>query len=156
MITGGEPLVHSSALPALIRALRSRAPALLIELETNGTIAPDADLLGLVDLLMVSPKLDHAGNRAGAALRPRALAALAGTEKAQFKFVARDTGDVRTVRRLAHDYGIAPARVYIMPKGTTSGELIRTGAALIDAVIDAGFNYSDRMHIHLFGDTRGT
>jgi organic radical activating enzyme len=156
VITGGEPLVQMRGLLSLIRALKAADPALLIEIETNGTIAPGAELAGLVDLFMVSPKLDHALNREGRALRAGALAALAALPAAAFKFVAAAAADVAEVAILAREHSIAPGRIYIMPLGTSSDALIRTGAALIDSVIAHGFNYSDRLHIHLFGEKRGT
>jgi len=156
VITGGEPLVQMRALTALIERLREQAPSRLVEIETNGTLAPSAALAGLVDLFMVSPKLENAGNRPGAAIRARALAAFAELPTAAFKLVAATPDDVNEAARLAATLGIEPTRVYIMPLGTDSGTLNRIGASIIGAVIDNGFNYSDRLHVHLFGDTRGT
>ena len=156
VITGGEPLLQAEALADLIRRLRTDRPDLLVEIETNGTIEPGAELLDLVDLFMVSPKLGNSGNRPAAALRPHALAAFAASDKAWFKFVAQRPEDIAEVEQLARRFAIAPSRVSIMPEGTTSATVIATGASLIDAVLAAGFNYSDRLHIHLFGDRRGT
>lgn len=156
VITGGEPLAQMSGLTALIRVLKSEQPQLVVEIETNGTIAPSTELAGLVDLFMVSPKLDHAANRPGSALRPAALRAFAELDSAFFKFVAATRDDVETVKRLTGVYGIASRRVYIMPLGTRSADITRIGGDLIDSVIRQGFNYSDRLHIHLFGDKRGT
>ena len=44
----------------------------------------------------------------------------------------------------------------IMPEGTDSETLIARGAALAEDVLARGYGLSDRLHIHLFGDTRGT
>jgi len=156
VITGGEPLVQMRALTALIERLREQSPSRLVEIETNGTLAPSPALAGLVDLFMVSPKLENAGNRAGAAIRTRALAAFAALPKATFKMVAATPGDVGEVARLAASFGIEASRIYIMPLGTDSRTIIGVGSQIIDAVIENGFNYSDRLHIHLFGDERGT
>lgn len=156
VITGGEPLVQMGGLTALIRFLKAEQPRLEVEIETNGTIAPSPELAGLVDLFMVSPKLDHAANRPGSALRPAALRAFADLESVFFKFVAETRDDIETVKQLTGEYGVAPRRVYIMPLGTRSADIIRIGGDLIDGVIRHGFNYSDRLHIHLFGARRGT
>lgn len=156
VITGGEPLVQMTALTAFVRHLKAKAPQLLVEIETNGTIAPDPELESQVDLFMVSPKLHNSGNRAGSALRPAALRAFAKLQTAHFKFVAETPADVDRVAQIAATFAIPPERIYIMPLGTSSERLIRTGALLIGSVIDHGFNYSDRLHIHLFGDSRGT
>jgi len=156
IITGGEPLIQSEGLVALIARLRRQQPALAIEIETNGTIAPTPALAEAVDLFVVSPKLGHSGNKPRAALRAPVLAAFARLDKAIFKFVAQSAGDVTEVRALAQRFGVEGSRVYIMPEGTSGAVVARIGASLIDSVIEAGFNYSDRLHIHLFGDTRGT
>jgi 7-carboxy-7-deazaguanine synthase len=156
VITGGEPLLQMAGLIALIERLRGGRPALLVEIETNGTIAPPPRLLALADLFMVSPKLPHAGNRERAAIRPAALAAFAASDKAFFKFVARSPGDVGAAAALAREWAIAPERVYIMPEGTESAALSAGRAALADAVTSATFQFSDRLHIHLYGSARGT
>ncbi|MBC7644526.1 MAG: 7-carboxy-7-deazaguanine synthase QueE, partial [Thermoleophilia bacterium] len=59
VLTGGEPMLHHKKLGALISELRSRG-ALHITVETNATIfAPD--LIDLVDLWSLSPKLPGSG-----------------------------------------------------------------------------------------------
>jgi 7-carboxy-7-deazaguanine synthase len=156
VVTGGEPLIQMEELIALAEALSARKPGLAIEIETNGTIVPGARLARLVDLFVVSPKLGHSGNEPQAALRRRTLAALAALPAAMFKFVARGPQDVESVRALAAGIGLSPDRVFIMPEGTTSAELTARGASLIDSVMAAGFSYSDRLHIHLFGAGRST
>ena len=155
VITGGEPLLQATGLCALIDALKAHDPAVAIEVETNGSIAPGAELAGRVDLFMVSPKLAHSGNDLAVALNPKALAAFAALESAVFKFVARTPADLAEVDALAARYGIVPARIYIMPEGTDSATVLARGAQLIEAVVAAGYNFSDRLHIHLFGQKRG-
>ena len=71
------------------------------------------------------------------------------------KFVAKDVSDVETTAEIAELCAFPAPRIYIMPEGTTSEGVRARGAALIDAVITHGFNYSDRLHIHLFGQKRG-
>lgn len=156
VVTGGEPLVQMRGLVRLIEEIRAQAPARLIEIETNGTIAPSESLARLVSLFMVSPKLANAGNRPGSAIRPAALAALAALPTAIFKFVAATPQDIDEVAELADRFGIDRDRIYIMPLGTDSRTIVKIGASIIDTVIERGFNYSDRLHIHLFGDERGT
>ena len=156
VITGGEPLLQARGVVALIAQLRAQTPAVVIEIETNGTIAPEAELVGMVDLFMVSPKLAHAGNDNHVAIRPEVIQALVAVETAAFKFVARASRDVGEVAGFAERFGIAPGRVFIMPEGTDSATVTRVGASLIDAIMAAGFNYSDRLHMHLFGDARAT
>lgn len=155
VITGGEPLMQMGGVLALIGELKARAPGLAVEIETNGVIVPSADLTDCVDLFMVSPKLGHSGNAPEVALNPISLAAFARLDKAVFKFVARDGGDIALIQDLAWQHGIAASRIYVMPEGTHSDVIIARGSKLIQSVIDAGFNYTDRLHIHLFGEKRG-
>ncbi|MDB5698201.1 MAG: hypothetical protein JWN69_1005 [Alphaproteobacteria bacterium] len=156
VITGGEPLVQKRGLLALISRLSAARQELLIEIETNGTIAPSADLAAAVDLFMVSPKLDHARNRSDSAIRADAMTSFASMPNAMFKFVAGCEADVVEAAELARRFGIAASRVYVMPLGTDSAAIVRTGASLIGAVTAHGFSYSDRLHIHLFGEKRAT
>ena len=154
VITGGEPLAQMAGLIDL--AGRLKQEGLLVEIETNGSIPPDPRLVDLVDLFMVSPKLAHSGNAPALALRARPLAAFAALEKAVFKFVARSPADLDEVAALGEQHAIPANRIMIMPEGTDSETLIERGAALADAVLARGYGLSDRLHIHLFGDTRGT
>ncbi|MGE0180391.1 MAG: 7-carboxy-7-deazaguanine synthase QueE [Sphingomonas sp.] len=154
VITGGEPLAQMPGLIAL--AGRLKQAEMRVEIETNGSIPPDPALIDLVDLFMVSPKLAHSGNAAAFALRATPLAAFAALESAVFKFVACTPADLGEVAALAKRHAIPAARIMIMPEGTDSETLIERGAALADAVLARGYGLSDRLHIHLFGDTRGT
>ena len=154
VITGGEPLAQRAGLIAL--AERLKREGLLVEIETNGTIPPDPRLTGLVDLFMVSPKLAHSGNEPALALRATPLAAFAALDRAVFKFVARSAADLDEVAALAERHAIPASRIMIMPEGTDSQTLLTRAAALAAAALDHGYGLSDRLHIHLFGDTRGT
>jgi len=154
VITGGEPLAQIAGLIAL--AGRLKQAGLLVEIETNGSIPPDPRLAELADLFMVSPKLAHSGNVPALALRATPLVAFAALDKAVFKFVARTPADLDEVAALAQRHAIPTSRIMIMPEGTDSETLIERGAVLADAVLARGYGVSDRLHIHLFGDTRGT
>ncbi|NWG54375.1 MAG: 7-carboxy-7-deazaguanine synthase QueE [Hydrogenophilaceae bacterium] len=150
VITGGEPLLQSEGIAALIDALGRP----LVEIETNGTIAPSPALASRVALFVISPKLAHAGNGA-LAIKPDALGAFVALERAAFKFVVRNVADLDEVRALAERFGIAPERVWIMPEGADEAILRARGGELIGAVIAAGWNYTGRLHISLFGARRG-
>ncbi len=155
VVTGGEPLLQMRALEALIAALDAEAFDGRIEIETNGSIAPSAALGACVDLFVVSPKLAHAGNDAHLALKPQALRAFAALETAVFKFVVRTADDLDEVDALAPAHAISPARVVVMPEGVASATLTARGAGLAPEVLRRGYAFSDRLHIHLFGQARG-
>jgi len=152
VITGGEPLLQA---PALVRMI-AHLPKMHIEVETNGTVMPTPALDALIDQYNVSPKLAHSGNARELALIAEALAFFAGNPRAFFKFVIAEPADLAEVRALADEYAIPAARVLLMPEGRDSATLRARAIWLSEACSLAGFRFTDRLHIHLHGDTRGT
>jgi organic radical activating enzyme len=140
---------------ALARML-GQLPDLHVEIETNGTVAPHAALDPLVDQYNVSPKLAHSGNPADLALIPERLAAWAANPRAFFKFVVAEPADVEEILGLQRSFGIPAARVFLMPEGRDSATLRSRATWLAELCSAHDFNFSDRLHIHLHGDTRGT
>jgi len=156
VVTGGEPLLQRDAVLRLGAGLKARAPALSLELETNGAIAPPPGLAELFDLVVASPKLRHSGNDLALALNRDSLAALARLPQAVFKLVAASAADVAEAADLMRTLGVAGERVWIMPKGVTPLELERHTQAIWPSVLALGFQLSERAHIRLFGNSRGT
>lgn len=152
VVTGGEPLLQGAALGRLLGLLGGIA----VEVETNGTVAPHPALDAHVTQYNVSPKLAHSGNDAALALVPARLAAFAADPRAWFKFVVAEPDDVTEVEALGRAYAISPERIFLMPEGTTSAVLGERSAWLAAQCREHGFRLGDRLHIHLYGDTRGT
>ena len=65
VLTGGEPLLYSGrpAFLELLRALHSAGSS--IHVESNGTRYPPAEVLALLDVVILSPKLPNAGAHRG-------------------------------------------------------------------------------------------
>ncbi|MXP10226.1 7-carboxy-7-deazaguanine synthase QueE [Pseudoblastomonas halimionae] len=152
VLTGGEPTLQA---PALAKML-SQLDGFGVEIETNGTSPPYPALDPLIDQYNVSPKLSHSGNPAELALVPERLRHWAQEPRAFFKFVISTPVDVAEVDALVSEYGIEPGRVFLMPEGTDSATLREREIWLTPLCIERGYRLSDRLHIHLFGDTRGT
>jgi len=156
VITGGEPLLQGAALARLVALLKEARPALHVEIETNGTALPHPALDPAVDQYNVSPKLAHSGNPAELALIPERLSAYAADPRAFFKFVVASPGDLAEIEELQAAYAIPGERLYLMPEGTDSATLRERSRWLAEACMDRGWRFTDRLHIHLYGDTRGT
>ena len=152
VVTGGEPLLQASALAKMLALL----PAMHVEIETNGTVAPPPALDALVHQYNVSPKLAHSGNPAAQALIPARLAAFAANPRAFFKFVIVSPDDLAQVLALQAAHAIPAERLFLMPEGTDSATLRERSRWLAAVAMDHGLRFSDRLHIHLYGDTRGT
>lgn len=152
VITGGEPLLQAPALAEMLGHL----PDIAVEIETNGTAQPPVRLDIRVDQYNVSPKLSHSGNPAELALIPERLDAWATEPRAFLKFVIASPADVDEVLALHRRYRFRSERVFLMAEGTDSATLRSRQAWLSELCLKHGFRMSDRMHIHLYGDTRGT
>jgi organic radical activating enzyme len=151
VLTGGEPLMQQRALIPLARALAGLGKR--VEIETNGTYAPAADLTGLGVHFNVSPKLANAGMPASRTIRPDALAAFAATPNRVFKFVVCDLSDLDQVDALVAGYGLT--EVWVMPEGTTPRAVIDGMRTLVPAVVGRGYRISPRLHVVMWGDERG-
>ena len=152
VVTGGEPLLQAPALARMLAFL----PDMRVEIETNGTVAPPPALDALVAQYNVSPKLAHSGNPAELALPPERLRAWAAEPRAAFKFVVARPADIEEVLELAERFAIPRERVWLMAEGTDAATLEAREAWLAPLCLEHGLTLSKRMHIQLYGDTRGT
>ncbi|HWK41844.1 MAG TPA: 7-carboxy-7-deazaguanine synthase QueE [Croceibacterium sp.] len=156
VVTGGEPLLQAPALARMLAHLAALAPRIRVEVETNGSVAPPPALDALVHQFNVSPKLAHSGNPADLALVPERLAHWAAEPRAFFKFVIAAPADVDEVLALADRHSIPAERIYLMAEGTDAATLHGREAWLAQLCLDHELTLSGRLHIHLYGDTRGT
>ena len=154
VVTGGEPLLQPGPLAALLTILKHVRPTLAVEVETNGTRALTPALDPLVDQLNVSPKLAHSGNGAER-IMPAVLARTAADPRAWFKFVVADEADVKEVAALVVTHRLPANRVLLMAEGRSSAVLRERQAWLEPLCAAHGWRFTDREHIHLWGDARG-
>lgn len=152
VITGGEPLMQCGPLADMLAIL----PDIEVEIETNGTVRPSAHIDIRVDQYNVSPKLAHSGNPAELALIPERLDYFASDPRAFFKFVVADPCDVDEVDVIQRAYRIPRDRLFLMAEGIDSNTLRERQRWLSPLCLEKGYRMSDRMHIHLYGDTRAT
>ena len=153
VVTGGEPLLQA---PALARMLALLPEAIAVEVETNGTVAPPPALDARVSQYNVSPKLGHSGNPAELALVPERLAEWAAHPRAVFKFVIAEPADVAEVLGLVERFAIPRERVWLMAEGVDSATLRAREAWLAQECLEHRLTSSGRLHIHIYGDSRGT
>ena len=152
MITGGEPLLQAPALARMLELL----PRIFVEIETNGTVRPPPALDRLVGQYNVSPKLAHSGNAAELALIPERLAEWVDNSRAWFKFVVATTKDAQEALALAEQHAIPRERMMLMPEGTNTEVLRAREEWLAPFCTEHNLTLSRRLHIEMFGDTRGT
>lgn len=162
VITGGEPLLWPSLI-GLVQGLR--AANRHVTLETAGTL----DVPELVcDLASISPKLasstPHSREQGRFALmheqarwKPEIVARLMERQPHQLKFVAHEPADLREIESmLAELPKTEPDRILLMPQGSTTQDLASRAPWVAKACLERGWRYAPRLHIDLYGNTRGT
>ena len=152
IVTGGEPLLQQPAIRALLDLL---PPSLLVEVETNGTLAPVEALTVRVDQWNVSPKLASSGEDVERRLLPGPLAVLRDTGRAWLKIVVRSSSDGAEVDGLLDTLGWPRERVLLMPEGATREALGRSTPVARDLAGARGLGVSPRIHVERWGGRRG-
>jgi 7-carboxy-7-deazaguanine synthase len=164
VLTGGEPMVAKG-----IRDLASRLRAMgkHITIETAATVAPEGIAC---DLASLSPKLSNSTPEAGTIesawverheerrLRPDIIRDWVVSYHHQLKFVITNDSQIAEIEHLLGQIGekVIPERVQLMPEGRTVDELRHKASSLLDLCKQKGYRYCSRLHIELFGNTRGT
>ena len=164
VLTGGEPLV-ARGIHEL--AARLHAAGKHITIETAGTIAPEGIAC---DLASISPKLANSTPISGT-IEP---AWIARHERSRFcpdilrewlehyafqlKFVISSESDLADIDSLLASTGIPipPSKILLMPEGTDPASIASRRTLLVELCLRTGHRLCDRLHIHLFGNTRGT
>ncbi|MXO66535.1 7-carboxy-7-deazaguanine synthase QueE [Altericroceibacterium endophyticum] len=152
IITGGEPMLQAPALARMLALL----PGMVVEVETNGSVAPHPALDPLIHQYNVSPKLAHSGNPASIALIPERLDQWAKEPRAWLKFVVASEADALEALALAETHAISRHKIMLMGEGVDSETLSQREAWLAPFCIQHKLTMSKRLHIDLFGDSRGT
>ena len=151
VITGGEPLLQQKELLELISILPS---SWTIEFETNGTLIPESLPLDRQIQYNVSPKLAHSGNKPELALKAEALQWFNQYPLASFKFVINTPSDLETIAELRELYNIPASKIILMPKGISSEAIRDSSEEIINHCLEHGYRFSDRLHVHVWGNER--
>ena len=163
VITGGEPMI-SRDIHILAAGIKSNG--MHITIETAGTVSPD----GIdCDLASISPKLENSspGAELPNSLRKRHESIRWRPDVAkewmlqyeyQLKFVVTHPDDIREIERYAAEtkLNIPPRKLLIMPEGKDKNELSSHTDIVIELCKAKGYRFCNRLHVDLFGNTRGT
>ena len=152
IFTGGEPLLQQGVLAQLCELLDDDYH---IEIETNGSVELLAAFDTHVDQINVSPKLEHSGND-DERINGKVLSAYAQDTRSWFKFVIAQPADATEVHALQQRFDIPKSHIFLMPEGVTSEVLREREKWLSPLCLKHGYSMTDRLHIHLYGDSRGT
>lgn len=165
VITGGEPLLQRDLVP-LTAALA--AEQRFVTIETAGTVVRPVS----AGLMSISPKLSNStpreteGGSASSRWRARhdqlrdsanVVADLIARYAYQLKFVVDAPADLAEIDDYLRRFPDVPRdRVWLMPQAITTAELEQRTTWLKPAAAERGYRFTSRLHIELFGNTRGT
>ena len=162
VLTGGEPMIAPD-LPELAAVLKKQNKHITIE--TAGTILPN----GIpCDLASLSPKLSNstpsperdpawAKKHEATRLKPEVIAEWIRKYPFQLKFVVSSENDLAEIKSLLLKLPkISADRVLLMPEGVDTQTLASRSPWLVEICKREGFSFCPRLHIELFGHTRGT
>jgi 7-carboxy-7-deazaguanine synthase len=162
VLTGGEPMIAPD-LPELAAALKKQEKHITIE--TAGTIPPNGipcDLASLSPKLSnstPSPERDPAWSKKHEAtrLQPEVISEWIRKYPFQLKFVVSSENDLAEIKDLLSRLPPVPFhQILLMPEGIDSKTLASRSQWLVDICKREGFRFCPRLHIELFGHTRGT
>ena len=154
VITGGEPLLQQAFINDFLRGHIYHVPHDMIEVETNGTIAP-TELETWPLHYNVSPKLANSGVKQAHREKPDVIAYFRDRTEAIFKFVTCTKADLQEIFHWAIQHDVPDSRIWVMPEATTRAGLQERTEALIEATEKAGFHFTSRLHIAAWDGERG-
>jgi organic radical activating enzyme len=158
ILTGGEPTIY--------RLDKLAVPGKKFHVESNGTFIPtepleipvrenltlrrDAMVESVISHFnwVISPKLSNSRQE----VNEKSLHFWASKEYCIFKFVVRTSQDIDEVENVIERYSINRLKVYLALEGQTLESQLKP--ALVDEIVNRGFNYSPRLHVVLWGMQR--
>lgn len=156
VITGGEPLLHHKEALFYEFVCELLARGYEVHFETNGTILVDFEKFPAYKscVFAVSPKLSNSAEPRERRLNFAALRNLKQNAKDSFyKFVISPEFDAQP--EISEILAACESEVYCMPCGTDRRELESGAQFCVDFCLKNGYNYSDRLHIRIWGEKDG-
>lgn len=164
VITGGEPMIAKD-IKEFVDLLKQSGKHITIE--TAGTITPNGIQC---DLASISPKLSDSTPEKGeiseewierhdsTRIDYNILNEWIDSYEFQLKFVVSRREEINEVKCIIDkiESDILPEKVLLMPEGTDSETIHSRYDMLVDLCKENGFRMCNRLHLDLFGNTRGT
>ena len=164
VITGGEPMIAKD-IKEFVDLLKQSGKHITIE--TAGTIAPNGIQC---DLASNSPKLSDSTPEKGeiseewierhdsTRIDYNILNEWIDSYEFQLKFVVSRREGINEVKCIIDkiESDILPEKVLLMPEGTDSETIHSRYDMLVNLCKENGFRMCNRLHLDLFGNTRGT
>lgn len=155
VVTGGEPFMHPAQLSHIIKKWNDWGP---VTIETNGSFLVALPIVQ-DGLLSISPKLNT--NEKHDLIEYAEKVGYLTKENAnkgwryQIKFVAQEQRDFELFDSFIEELCAEPNEIFVMACGTTKEEIDSRAKWIADECLKRGWNYSDRLHLRLWGGGKG-
>jgi organic radical activating enzyme len=143
VFTGGEPLLQNNAeLLKLCRTLKKEK----ILIETNGTIAPEPELINAIDVWSISPKLKNSGQR----VEYKRLRWVKKTRDWYFKFVVIEPEkDLPDIKRFVEAHRIPHSAVFLQPANAPRENYLKKARGLAEYCMKNGLKFRVVPQLHV-------
>lgn len=151
VVSGGEPLLHQDDVVGI--AQFAIAAGMRVEIETNATIRPNAQLLSESNVWFnAGLKLASSAVPEGKRIKPEAIQAIQDSGRARWKFVVCTEQDLAEAAELVAAFGLT--EVWLSPEGTTSDAVIERMRAMAAPALARGWHLTCRQHVLIWGGER--
>ena len=160
VITGGEPLINQNLIIEVLQEfINDKDYPERVTIETNGTKLLTQPLIDFINhsnikfFFSISPKLYHvSGEKPEKAIKHDVLKQLSYFPH-QLKFVVNGKDEAwKQIENILDNVPIFAHNVYIMGVGGTLEGLKVTESSIADEAINRGYNYTSRVHVHVYGN----
>lgn len=160
VITGGEPTLWHKNKKFIELILELEQMKLEVHFESNASIYIDFDQYELYKncIFAMSVKLSNSGVKQEQRINPKAIKAIIANSKDSFYKFVLDKEFIKSgqaEKEIKALLDIAKTQVYCMPMGQNNKELKINAKEVAKFCIENGYNYSDRLHIRLWGSKEG-
>jgi len=155
IFTGGEPLLQQKQIiTCILNFIQLYGFKPYIEIETNGTIKPEKELVELVDLFNCSFKLKNSGVKINRRIKIDVLKKL-NSYNTIFKIVVGGTDDYLEANTIFQEVGIEKKNIYLMPPADDIETLTDMNEMVAEICKNESVNFSTRLQIILWNKTTG-
>lgn len=172
-ITGGGPTLQKKLLPQVVDICKNMQLYVTIETEGSEFVETNADMISL------SPKGSNSTPRLGSvkpwggevtqkeidqhekwrgnydAMKQLIRHQIMGYRKYQLKPVISCKEDLEEFKELQKTLSVPNHLVWLMPEGITDEQLQKNRQWLFEVCVAEGYNFTDRLHVIVYGDKRG-
>jgi len=155
VITGGEPLLQQKRIVNFLAFLHDKSlQAKSIEIETNGSIAPNGALQHLISHWNVSPKLRNSGMPLAKRFFPSIISLFNAQVGSIFKFVISSESDWQEIQQTYLPL-INRQKIWLMPAADNRPDLITKSQEVSALAIQEGLRFSSRLQVKIWDQTTG-